>query len=110
MALTTAICLPRFAQAYDFVGSYILGIGRGYRDTRHSRLRIMGKPVLPLLTGLALLHSSSCDRPRSSLCTRPCIYATLITEADGVNSPYTRVPRVGAGDTVLACVRDCQCG
>ena len=51
-------CLPRFAQAYDFVGSYILGIGRGYRDTRRSRLRIMGKPVLPLLAGLALLHSS----------------------------------------------------
>jgi hypothetical protein len=59
MALTTAhfVCRGSRRLTISF-GSYILGIGRGYRDTRRSRLRIMGKPVLPLLAGLALLHSS----------------------------------------------------
>lgn len=56
MALTTAhfVCRGSRRLTISF-GSYILGIGRGYRDTRRSRLRIMGEAgaAAPRWPGLA---------------------------------------------------------
>jgi len=117
--LPRPICLPRFAQAYDFVGSYILGIGRRASDTAIADHGEAGGAA-PRRPGLGFIRPPAFRmrwaRSSSIVPLHPAmhIYATLTDRGgtrlmDVVNSH--RAPRVG--DVCVCsrvCVRDCQCG